>query len=165
MLQRLSKYIPAHIFGTLSIRWFGLTKIPLLLYVRPSVIELSEERVVVKIPLRRRTRNHLQSMYFGALAIGADCAGGIIAMQQIQKSPSKISLLFKTLTVDFLKRAEGDVYFICDEGRDISALVTAAEQSSNRVEMPVHVTATVPDKQGDEAVATFTLLLSLKKRS
>jgi len=164
MLQRLSKYIPAHIINTLSIRLFGLTKIPLLLYVRPSVVELSEERVIVKIPLRRHTRNHLHSMYFGALAIGADCAGGIIAMQKIRKSPCKISLVFKTLTADFLKRAEGDVYFICDEGRDISPLVKAAEQSPDRIEMPVHVTAVVPEKQGDEPVATFTLLLSLKKR-
>lgn len=165
MLQHLSKYIPAHILGTLSIRLFGLTKIPLLLYVRPSVVELSAEQVIVKIPLRRRTRNHLQSMYFGALAIGADCAGGIIAMQQIQKSPYKISLIFKTLTADFLKRAEGDVYFTCNEGHAISALVTAAEKSPERVEMSVHITATVPDKQGDEPVARFTLLLSLKKRS
>lgn len=165
MLHRLSKYIPAHILGTLSIRLFGLTKIPLLLYVRPSVVELSEERVVVKIPLRRRTRNHLRSMYFGALAIGADCAGGIIAMQQIQKSSDNISLIFKTLTADFLKRAEGDVHFTCNEGRAISALVTAAEQSQERVEMPVNITATVPSRLGDEPVATFTLMLSLKKKS
>ncbi|MBN2254309.1 MAG: DUF4442 domain-containing protein [Deltaproteobacteria bacterium] len=165
MLRRLSKYIPPHILGTLTIRLFGLTKIPLLLFVRPSVVELSNERAIVKIPLRRRTRNHLRSMYFGALAIGADCAGGIIAMQEIHKSPCKISLIFKTLTAEFLKRAEGDVYFTCSDGRDIAALVTAAELSPDRVEMPVHVTATVPSRLGNDPVATFTLLLSLKRQS
>jgi hypothetical protein len=32
---------------TLALRWFGLTKIPLLLYVGVSVTEISPERVVV----------------------------------------------------------------------------------------------------------------------
>jgi acyl-coenzyme A thioesterase PaaI-like protein len=165
MLRILSKYIPSHILGTFTIRLFGLTKIPLLLYVRPSVVALSNERAVIKIPLRRRTRNHLRSMYFGALAIGADCAGGIMAMQEIQKSPHRISLIFKTLTAEFVKRAEGDVFFTCSEGKDIAALVAAAEQSPDRIEMPVHVTATVPSRLGDEPVAAFTLLLSLKRQS
>jgi acyl-coenzyme A thioesterase PaaI-like protein len=165
MLQRLSKLIPATVLGTLSLRLFGLTKIPLLLYVRPSVVELSEKRVVVKIPLRRRTRNHLRSMYFGVLTVGADCAGGLIAMRQIQKSPYDISLVFRTMTVEFLKRAEGDVLFTCDEGQAVSDLVTAAIESTDRVEMPVHIVATVPSKLGNEPVALFTLTLSLKKRS
>jgi len=162
--ERLLRLLPDTLRATLTIRLFGLMKIPLLLYVRPSVVEISDEKVVVKIPLRRRTRNHLRAMYFGALAMGADCAGGIIGMKQIMESGEKIALLFKNLTADFLKRAEGDVYFTCTEGLAISALVREAIQSEERVEMPVHITATVPDKLGDEPVALFTLLLSLKKK-
>jgi len=147
------------------LRLFGLTKIPLLLYIRPSVIEMSKKKVVVKIPLRRRTKNHLNSMYFGALAIGADCSGGLMAMKLIKESPHNIALLFKTLTAEFLKRAEGDVHFTCEEGDAIADLVNEATQSSERVESPIHVTATVPGKLGDEPVAKFTLILSIKKRS
>jgi len=147
------------------LRLFGLTKIPLLLYVRPSVIEMSKKKVVVKIPLRRRTKNHLNSMYFGALAIGADCSGGLMAMKLIEESPHNIALLFKTLTAEFLKRAEGDVHFTCEEGDAIADLVNEAAQSSERVESPIHVTATVPGKLGNEPVAKFTLILSIKKRS
>ncbi len=165
LLKRLDRFIPENVLATLTLRFFGLTKIPLLLFVRPSVIELSRERVVVKIPLRRRTRNHLRSMYFGALAMGADCAGGLIAMKLIQESSKNISLLFKTLTAEFLKRAEGDVLFICNDGRVIFDLVTAAAESTERVESPIHVIATVPGKFGDEPVARFTLILSLKKKT
>ena len=164
-MKRLARFIPENVLATLGVRFFGLIKIPLLLFVRPSVIELSRERVVVKIPLRRRTQNHLRSMYFGALAIGADCAGGLIAMCLIKASSQNISLVFKTFTAEFLKRAEGDVYFTCDEGRVISDLVTAAIESEERVETPVHVIATVPGKLGDEPVAKFTLILSLKKKA
>ncbi|HEY8887948.1 MAG TPA: DUF4442 domain-containing protein, partial [Gallionella sp.] len=60
--------------ATLGLRLFGFAKIPMMLYVRPSVMEISNERVVVRIPLTRRTRNHLGSMYFGALSVGADCS-------------------------------------------------------------------------------------------
>jgi acyl-coenzyme A thioesterase PaaI-like protein len=151
--------------ATLKIRLFGLTKIPMLYFARPSVIELTTERVEVKIPLRRRTRNHLRSMYFGTLAVGADCAGGLIAMQCIDASGERVSLIFKDFKADFLKRAEGDVHFICTQGREIAALVERTLASGEREEMPVQVTATVPTLLGAEPVAEFVLTLSLKKRS
>lgn len=128
-------------------------------------MELGSEKVVVKIPLRRRTKNHLKSMYFGALAIGADVSGGLIAMKLIRESGQPISLIFKYLNADFLKRAEGDVYFSCVQGREIAGLVQSALASEERVEMPVEVIATVPDLLGEEPVAKFTLGLSLKKKT
>lgn len=164
-MKRLFKIIPTNVQATILLRCFGFFKIPLLCFVRPSVIELTDTRVVVKIPLRRRTRNHLRSMYFGALAIGADCAAGLIAMKLIRKSSQNISLIFKSMKAEFLKRAEGDVCFICDQGREISKLVAASITSGERVEFPVNVTAKVPDKFGEEPIARFTLVLSLKKRS
>jgi acyl-coenzyme A thioesterase PaaI-like protein len=164
-LQRLLRFMPENKQATLMLRLFGFTKIPLLLYVRPSVVEISEKKVVVKIPLRRRTKNHLRSMYFGALAIGADCSGGLMAMRLIEESPHNIALVFKTLSAEFLKRAEGDVYFTCEEGDAIAELVNEAALSSERVESPIHVVATVPGKLGNEPVAKFTLILSIKKRS
>lgn len=151
--------------ATLYVRYFGFMKIPLLFFVRPSVLELTSEKVVVKIPLRRRTKNHLKSMYFGALATGADVAGGLIAMKLIRESRQPISLIFKYLNADFLKRAEGDVHFSCTQGREIAGLVQSALASEERVEMPVEVIATVPDLLGEEPVAKFTLGLSLKKKT
>ena len=79
---------------TFHLRWLGLTRIPLLFYVGASITEISPERMVVKIPLRRRTKNHLNSMYFGALSAGADCAVGVLAMYLIKKQPENIALVF-----------------------------------------------------------------------
>lgn len=163
-MKRLLKMIPENILATLGLRYFGFFKIPLLFYVSPSVIHLTHEKVVVKIPLNRKTRNHLRSMYFGAMAIGADCAAGLIAMKLIQESARGVSLIFKSMDAEFLKRAESDVYFTCDQGREISDLVVAAVDSGERVELPVRVTATVPEKFGHEPIARFTLILSLKKK-
>ena len=68
--------IPAKIRNTVKLGAFGLTKVPMLLYLTPVVEELNERRCVVRIPLSYRSKNHLNSMYFGSMAAGADCAGG-----------------------------------------------------------------------------------------
>lgn len=149
--------------ATIMLRLFGFAKIPMMLYVRPSVMEISTERVVVRIPLGRRTRNHVGSMYFGALSVGADCAVGTLAMHLIKKQPEHISLIFKNFSAEFHKRAEGDVDFYCGQGHEISNLVAQSAASDERVEMMIDVIATVPD-QSDDPVATFKLTLSMKKQ-
>src|SRR4051812_37497364 len=113
--QAILERIPVTLRETLVLRSFGFFKIPLLFFVSPSVVELTDEKCVVKIPLNRRTRNHLGSMYFGTLAIGADCAGGLIAMRLIQAEKAKVSLVFKDFKAEFLKRPEGDVHFTSED--------------------------------------------------
>lgn len=149
---------------TLRLRIFGLIKIPMLAYVRPSVLEAGADRVVIRIRLGRRTRNHLGSMYFGALSVGADCAAGLIAMDRIQASGGGMSLIFKDFQANFRKRAEEDVEFTCIQGREIEALVDRARTSGEREEMPVTVVANAPSLGPDEPVAEFTLTLSLKSK-
>lgn len=144
-------------------RLFGFAKIPMMFYVRPSVTALSNRLVVVSIPLLRRNRNHLGSMYFGALSVGADCSVGALVMHLLKQQRENISMIFKDCRAEFLRRAEGDVDFCCRQGEEISALVARAASSDERVEMPVDVIATVP-AQGDDPVATFRLTLSMKRR-
>lgn len=151
--------------ATLKMRAFTFFKIPLLFYVSPAVEEINDDRCVVRIPLKRRTKNHLNVMYFGVLCTGADCAGGLMAMRLIRESGRNVSLLFKDFKAEFLKRAEGDVFFTCEDGPAIRALVEKAMTTDDRVNSPVRVTATVPSKPGSEPVARFELTLTLKKRS
>lgn len=163
MAVSVSDMLPAKVRETFFLRAFARLKIPMLSFVRPSVLEVSETRCVVKIPLTRRTKNHLNSMYFGALATGADAAGGLIAMRAIQDSGQKISLIFKDFHAEFLQRPEGDVHFICEQGAEIRELVQRTIASGQRENLPVHLTAIVPEKS-QEPVAKFILTLSLKRR-
>jgi len=142
---------------------FGFWKIPLIFFCRPTVEELTDRRCVVRIPLSRRTKNHLGSMYFGALAIGADLAGGMAAMRYIEQQKAPVSLVFKDFKAEFLKRPEGDVHFICEDGEAISALVKKAMESGERENLSVRITAKVPT-QSDEPVAVMDLTLSLKRK-
>ena len=90
-------------------------------------------------------------------------AGGFLAMKYIRASQSNISLIFKDFHADFLKRAEGDVHFKCNEGLAISSLVEKTIVSGRRENMVVHIDATVPSISQD-IVAKFELTLSLKEK-
>ena len=142
---------------------FGLMRIPLIFFCRPKVVSISDTKLEVKIKFNRRTKNHLNSMYFGVLSVGADVTGGFLAMKLIRNNQSRISLIFKDFHADFLKRAEGDVHFICEDGLAIKNLVEVAEQTGERQNLPLHITATVPSIS-NESVAEFILTLSLKKK-
>src|SRR5690349_12598186 len=94
MAVSLSQALPEKVRETFLLRAFGFLKIPVLFFVSPSVSEMTDQRCVVKVPLNRRTKNHLNSMYFGVLAAGADCAGGLVAMRMIQEEGNRVSLIF-----------------------------------------------------------------------
>ncbi|HUO84299.1 MAG TPA: DUF4442 domain-containing protein [Thermoanaerobaculia bacterium] len=149
---------------TLFVRVWSFLKIPALAFIRPTVVELNERRTVVRVRLRRRTRNHLSSMYFGVLCAGADCAGGLIAMLLIRNGGNRVSLIFKDFHAEFLRRPQGDVDFVCEDGEAIAALVQRVTESGEREHIPVTVRAFVPSESRDEPVARFTLTLSLKRR-
>ena len=156
------RFISQKLKTNIFVKILGLTKIPLMFFCRPKVVQINSDSVTIKIPFRRRTINHVGSMYFGALAVGADLSGGLLALEHIRKSNKKISLLFKDFHADFLKRAEGDVYFRCDEGKIIKSLVLDVISTGNRCNAPINVTAFVPSKLGEQPVAKFVLTLSLK---
>jgi hypothetical protein len=146
-----------------SMQWkmflLGFFKIPILHYVRPRLIEINDEKVVLKVSLRRRTKNHLNSMYFGALAVGADIAGGLQSFYFAERYGKKISFAFKSSTAQFLKRAETDTFFESNQGAVIVAALKKSIETGERVNDIVTVIA--KNTQGD-IVATFEMGISLK---
>jgi len=149
---------------TLGVRLWALKNVFLLWLASPAILEVNERRCVVRIPLNWKTKNHLGSMYFGALCIGADVSGGLIAFHLMQQQKVSLSFVFKDIKGSFLKRPEADVVFTCEDGPSIQETVRRAIETGERQESTVHIVATCPKKLGDEPVATFELTLSLKKR-
>ncbi len=149
--------------ATWAIRLFAWSKIPLIALIRPTVLQVNSRTCIVRVPLNWLVKNHLRSMYFGALCIGADLAGGLIVMNMIRARRSPVAFLFKDFHADFLKRAEGAVVFTCNDGEKLGRLLLQAEQSGEREEDSVQVVATVPGKLGDEPVAVFNLTISMKR--
>ena len=144
--------------------YFGLTQVRLIHYCRPKIVDVNKEGVTLFMPLDRRTRNHVRSMYIGAMVVGVDMVTGFTALLKIRESKRNVILIFKDLKANFLKRAEGNIHYICSEGKAIAAAVEETIRTGERVNLPVPVIATVPDKFGDEPVAEFIITLSMKEK-
>ncbi len=148
--------------ATFLLRSFGESLVPMINFCEPVVADLNDSSCTIVLPLNQKTKNHLGSMYFGALAVGADCAAGLLAMHHIQHCSQPISIVFKYSSAEYLKRPEGDVHFTCSDGDSVAQTVAAIVANPQRVTIPMHITATVPTLFGDEPVAKFVLGLSMK---
>lgn len=149
---------------TASLRLWSFIKVPMLYYVHPTVEALDDTHTIVSIPLRRRTQNHLNSMYMGVLVCGADLASGLIAFHLMKKQKKKFSIVFKDLKAEFLKRPEARTYFHCQDGKKIQELLNTTQKTGERAHAPIDVIATCPEKTGDTPIARFTLTLSVKMK-
>ncbi len=137
----------------------GKFKIPLIGYTGVQLLELNETTVKAKVKLKRRTKNHLNSMYFGALAIGADVAGGIHAFYFAQLHNKKVSFAFKGMNCEFIKRAESDCIFVSKDGKKVEDAILLSIKTQERVNETTHVEVFNLE---NELVATFELIVSVK---
>ncbi len=147
---------------TLKVRLFGWTKIPMIAYLRPRVLEAGD-RVVVSIRNGRRARNHHKSMYFGALSVGADLAAGYMAMERIRQTGRRVSFVFQSVQADFLRRPDGTVHFTCEDGAAVAAVIDKTIATGEREAIDVPVVCTVPS-HSEEPVARFVMRLSVKAK-
>jgi hypothetical protein len=151
---------------TTMVRLWSLQNVILLWLIRPKIHVLNANQCIVRVPLNWITRRKdIRAMYLGTLCMGADVAAGLIAFQTVAEKRQRINFIFKDMKAEFLKRAEGEVWFTNDDGPVIQDLIQRALTSGEREEATVHVTATVPEKLGNEAVAKFELTLSIRKKS
>jgi len=150
--------------ANLRFRLIGLFKIRMIGFVSAKLVKYTSEKTVIRVPLNRRTRNHLGSVYFGALAVGADVTGAWIAFDHLARSKKNVSIAFKDMKAEFLKRADGDVHFTCLDGLKVADAFGQTLSDGERKNVGLEVVATVPSKYGDEPVATFNMTLSMRYR-
>ncbi len=141
---------------------FSHFQVPLIGHLKPKLIKLTDEEIVAKLPLNRRSKNHLNSMYFGALAVGADLAGGLHSFYHAKQAKMKASVAFKSFEAQFLRRPESDVYFVCKMGVEIKSMLEESQKTGLRVNKPIEVMAFVNYPEHPEEVAKFSLELSIK---
>ena len=148
---------------TLFIKAWSFINVPMIFFLKPRVLELNDEYVEVLIPLRYQSKNHLGSLYFGALMCGADLAGGLIAVSSIYQSGEKVNFVFSSTKAEFLKRPLSDVLFTCNDGLKSKKLVRDAIEIKERVSEEMNIIATCPKSDNpNEIYARFTLTISLK---
>ena len=146
------------------LKLLGGTLIPSLGFVRPKIVSIDDQKIDVRIPLGRRSKNHLGSMYFGVLAAGAVTAAGFLALRHIRNISPDVVLIFKDFRADFLSRVDGHARFVCCAGDVIAEAVRQAEATGERVNVTAPLDCLVEGKEAQGPAARFELTISLKKK-
>ena len=88
------------------------TLIPLTSGLGLKVEQNVPERTVLNLPLKRRTKNHVGSMYFGAQVTLAEITMGLFVFNRYPPGP--FGLLVKRVEVDFAAKAKSDLRAVCE---------------------------------------------------
>ena len=138
---------------------FGLFKIPMIAFCRPKIVVWNEDEVIICIKRSRRTNNHLKSMYFGSLMVGADLAAGLHAFAYIVTEKKSISLAFKSCQATFLQRPETHVYFQAKAGKIVREMIQQSIATQSRINQVIPI---IIRDAHDSIVAHVDMELSLK---
>jgi acyl-coenzyme A thioesterase PaaI-like protein len=131
----------------------------MIAFCRPKIVTWNEDTVVIRIRKSRRTKNHLKSIYFGALMVGADLAAGLHAFAFTVSEKKKISLAFKSCNAQFIKRPDTDVFFEAKAGAIVRNMIAESESKKERINAVIPVS--IKDVHGEE-VARVDMELSLR---
>lgn len=81
-----------------------------------KVEEVSEWRAIAAVPLKRRNRNHVGSIYFGAQMTLAELTMGLLLFNLFPPGP--FGVLVKRVEADFHTKAKTAVRAVCEPDRD-----------------------------------------------
>jgi acyl-coenzyme A thioesterase PaaI-like protein len=110
---------------------------------RVRIEEMTEERVTVLVPNRRRNRNHIGGVHAAAMALAAETATGFVVGMNV---PDSKILVIKSMKVDFKKRTTGALRATATLSREQREQIRAEDGG----EVEVSVAAT--DSSGREPI-------------
>jgi len=105
--------------------------------------EVTTDRVVVTIRNRRRVQNHIKGVHAAAMALLAETATGFCVGMNV---PDDKLPLIKTLKVDYLKRAQGDMRAVAQLRPEQIQQIRTLDKGE--VTVPVSIT----DESGGEPI-------------
>jgi acyl-coenzyme A thioesterase PaaI-like protein len=106
--------------------------------------EVTSERVVVTIRNRRKVQNHIKGVHAAAMALLAETATGFCVGMNL---PDDKLPLIKTLHVDYLKRAQGDMKAVAQLSPEQVRMIMTEDKGE------VTVPVTITDASGQSPIA------------
>lgn len=128
----------------------GVMSIPMVGYIRPRLVQLSQDKVVVRVNLSRRTKNAYNSLFLGAIAVGADCVAGLFPMKFMFETGHRTIPIMKSAGAEYYKRISTYAHFTCTQGIELFDLCNQVVLTGERLETTIVVIVTAPEEFGDE---------------
>ena len=145
----------------LTFKLFALSKLPLAVVAGMKPIKFTAEEAVVTIPFKYWTKNPFKSMYFAAQAMAAELSTGLLAMNAIEASGEKVSMLVFDMDAHFSKKAVTKITFTCHNGKEIMEGVKKAIETGERINVKAISIGT--DEEGDE-VSRFNYIWTFRAK-
>lgn len=136
-----------------------LFKLPLAYFGGVRVISLSETIAIVKIKHQWINQNPFKSIFWVAQGMAAEMSTGILIMQEIRNSNSKVSMLVTHQESDFSKKATGKILFTCNEGELVKKTI---EKSIKTNEGQTVILTSIGVNESGVVVSNFRFQWSLK---
>ncbi|MGH8864443.1 MAG: PaaI family thioesterase [Burkholderiales bacterium] len=140
----------------------GTSITPMMRYVKPKLVELTDARATIRVDVSRRTRNPFNAMFFGALATGADCAASLFPMKFMLETGHRAVPLVKAVHSEYHKKVSGYAHFTCIQGGELREICELALATGERHDIDVNVIVTAPGEFGEEPVARITQVMSIR---
>ena len=106
-------------------RFFLLWKLPAAWFMGIGVRSCDEQRCVVSQPYGWRSQNPFRSTYFAAQCAAAELSTGLLAMAALQ-GEVPVSMLVVQIEATFLKKADQQLLFTCEDGSSMQDVVRQA---------------------------------------
>lgn len=145
----------------LRLKLFFLKSLPMAFMARLKVPKASNERASVSVSLGYLTKNPFRSIYFACLAMAAELSTGILAMNAIEQSGQKFSVLVTGLKVEFTKKATGKITFLSEDGK---AMISTVQQCLENNEPGKCIAKSIGTNEAGETVAEFEITWSFKPK-
>ena len=136
-----------------------LFKLLLAYFGGVRVISLSETIAIVKIKHQWINQNPFKSIFWVAQGMAAEMSTGILIMQEIRNSNSKVSMLVTHQESDFSKKATGKILFTCNERELVKKTI---EKSIKTNEGQTVILTSIGVNESRVVVSNFRFKWSLK---
>lgn len=146
----------------LKLRLFLVTKLPSAYFAGVRMRYFDGEKANVSVPYKWFSTNPFRSTYFACLAMAAEMSTGLLAMNAVFGRKPPVSMLVVKMEAEYFKKATGDTFFECTDGRAITEAVELACASGESTQY----TATATGKSATgELVAIFKFTWSFKQKN
>ena len=149
-------------FTPIKINLFSLIKIPLNWIAGVRVIEITNEKCVVKVKHKWINQNPFKSMFWAVQGMAAELSTGILVMKVIANSGKKVSMLVTEQKGSFTKKATGKIIFTC---KDLSKIQKAIQDSIKTGEGKVFTLISKGINEDGIKVSEFEFQWSLKVKN
>jgi uncharacterized protein (TIGR00369 family) len=122
------------------------------------VEELSDARARASLPLKRRTKNHVGSVYFGAQMTLMEITMGLVLFRHFPPGP--YGMLVNRVEADFHAKAKASVRAVCEPADAVAELQT---QLAGSPKAEAWVTVRLVDAADEKPITTARFLAAVRK--